>query len=107
MGKFDQYGQVEIKPHYPSQLFLIPNPKIKFSQAPHDFRKDLITISSGTQLFSIYAVDPQKVDDKLMGKPEYRQKAQIIGHFIATSEFISSFYGDSQLFFRHQRFQNR
>jgi hypothetical protein len=107
IGKFDQYGQVESKPHYPSQLFLVPNSEIKFSEDPHDFRKDLTTIPSGTQLFSIYAVDSQKNDDKLIGKPEYRQKAQIIGNLITTSEFVSSFYGDSQLFFRHQRFQNR
>ncbi|MFM7371963.1 MAG: hypothetical protein ACKO2Z_30075 [Sphaerospermopsis kisseleviana] len=107
MSEVDQHGQTVSNPHYPSQLFLVPNRELKFSEAPHDFRKDFTTISSDTQLFSIYAVDPKKIDGKLMGKPEYRQKAQLIGHITTTSEFVSSFYGDSQLFFRHQRFKNR
>lgn len=107
IGKIDQYGQVESAPHYPSQIFLVPNPDIKFSEATHDFRNDLATIAPGTALFSVYAVAPDLVDDRLMGKPEYRQKAQLIGNIVTTSEFVSSFYGDSQLFFRHQRFHNR
>lgn len=106
MSELDQRGQAESKPYYPAQLFLVPNPAIRFPETAHDFRKDLLTIPSDTQLFSVYAVDPQKVNDKLLGKPEYRQKAQLIGDLITTSEFVSSFYGDSQLFFKHQRFKN-
>lgn len=107
MSEADQHAQIDDKPHYPLQLFLVPNSEFKFSEDPHDFREDLSTIISGSQLFSIYAVDPKKIDSKLLDKPEYRQKAQVIGHLISTSQFVSSFYGDSRLFFRHQRFQNR
>jgi hypothetical protein len=106
MSEVNQLGQVERKPYYPTQLFLVPNPEIQFPETPHDFRKDLLTIPSGTQLFSVYAIDPQNVDDKTLRKSEYRQKAQQIGQLITSSEFVSSFYGDSQLFFRHQRFKN-
>jgi hypothetical protein len=107
MSRVDQQGQVEQQPHAPAQLFLVPNPEVQFSETAHDFRSDLATIPAGTNLFAVYGVDPGQIADKLMGKPEYRQAAQLIGHIITDSEFITSFYGDSQLFFRHQRFHNQ
>ncbi|MCA1990953.1 MAG: hypothetical protein LDL41_02745 [Coleofasciculus sp. S288] len=114
-GKIDQKGHQQNKPHYPYRIFLVPNPNVQFAERPpHDFRRDLATIPSGTSLFSVYAVDPGQVGDDVASKaadtidqPGYRQKAQLIGHIETTSEFVSSFYGDSQLFFRHQRFANK
>jgi hypothetical protein len=107
-AKLTQKGQSESKPHYPSQIFLAPNPQLKFpATPPHDFRDDLKTISPNTKLFTVFAVDPAKVSDKLIDRPEYRQQAQEIGYIETTSEFIASSFGDSQLFFRHQRFRNR
>jgi hypothetical protein len=107
-AKFDQKGQSESNPHYPSQIFLAPNPQLKFlTTPPHDFRDDLKTIPANTKLFTVFAVDPTKVGDELIDRPEYRQKAQEIGHIETSSPFIASSFGDSQLFFRHQRFRNR
>lgn len=106
-GAVDRYGQLEPQPHNPYQIFLIPNPAVQFSVNPHDFRHDLATIVSGTPLFSVYGVDPTKVADLAIGKPEYRQSAQLIGQIDTTSEFVASDYGDRQLFFRHQRFRDR
>ncbi|MBG1271922.1 hypothetical protein [Nostoc sp. WHI] len=103
LGEIDQQGQKESKAYYPAQVFLVPNSNIHFPESPpHDFRNDLATIPAGTSLYSVYGVSPEEVTDK----SDNRQKAQIIGHIETTSEFVSSFYGDSQLFFRHQRFRN-
>lgn len=108
MSEVDQRGQIVKEPHYPSQVFLVPNPNVYFPETPgHDFREDLATIASGTHLFSVYGVDPSEVGDEATEKPEYRQKAKLIGHIQTTSEFVSSFYGDVRLFFRHQRFRDQ
>lgn len=108
LSEVDGRGQAVKEPRYPLQVFLVPNPKVQFSETPgRDFRDDLATIAPKTMLFSVYGVDPREVGDEAIAKPEYRQKARLIGHIQTTSEFISSFYGDSRLFFRHQRFRDR
>ena len=107
-GLTDQTGQRAHTPHYPAQIFLVPSQDVQFPDSlPHDFRDDLANITAGTLLFSVYAADPVKVKGDATNNPDYRQQSQLIGHIQTTSEFVSSFYGDSQLFFRHQRFQNR
>jgi hypothetical protein len=105
LAEINQKGEKESNPYYPAQVFLVPNPKVQFDETPHDFRNDLATIPAGTVLFSIYAVDSEAM--KETNPIKLRQQAQLIGSIETTSEFISSFYGDSQLFFRHQRFRNR
>jgi hypothetical protein len=113
-GAIEQNGSQENSPYYPYQIFLVPNGNLIFSETPHDFRQDLATISPGTRLFSVEAVDPGKIGDteaqgdtQSIDQPGYRDKAQLIGYIETTSEFIASYYGDSQLFFRHQRFANK
>ncbi|NET33726.1 MAG: hypothetical protein F6K19_17175 [Cyanothece sp. SIO1E1] len=111
LGQIDQHGKREATPYYPNQIFLVPNPQIQFpASPPHDFRKDLVQIGANTLLFSVYAVDPKQLKGDSTDAPnpiEYRQHAQLIGQIQTTSEFVASFYGDSQLFFRHQRFKNK
>lgn len=114
-GELDQNGHKESVPYYPERIFLVPNPKIQFAESPpHDFRHDLATIKLGTLLFSVYGVAPNQGGDDVRNatiddieQPAYRQKSQLVGTIETTSEFISSFYGDSRLFFRHQRFDNQ
>jgi hypothetical protein len=107
LGQVDQQGGVDATPWYPTQIFLVPNPNIHFPEQPgHDFRNDLATIPAGSSLFLVYAVDPDQVGDSI-GSAQYRQQAQCIGDIETTSEFVASSYGDSQLFFRHQRFRNQ
>jgi hypothetical protein len=110
LSETDQHGQPQPEPRYPAQIFLVPNPAVQFPDSPpHDFRDDLATIAPGTQLFSVYAVDAleeQGTSDGL-NQAESRQNAQWIGSIETTSEFVCSAYGDTQLFFRHQRFRNR
>ena len=107
LGKIDQTGQSIRNPHFPTQLFLAPTEAVQFSESPHDFREDLMGIPAETTIFSVYAVDPVKTPGDMTNHADYRQQAQLIGHIQTQSEFVASFYGDSQLFFRHQRFQNR
>ena len=114
LAEIDRQGERESKPYYPYQIFLVPNPQIQFPSTPHDFRDDLATIPAHTSLFSVYAVTPEQVGDKTarravstIDKSGYRQKAQLIGQLETTSQFVASFYGDSLLFFRHQRFANK
>lgn len=113
LAGFDQKGNMESNPYFPYQIFLVPNPQLNFSESPgHDFRHDLATIPAGSLLYSVYGVDPQTLEAepenaaKIVDKSGYRQQAQLIGHLETTSEFIASAYGDSFLFFRHQRFGN-
>ena len=113
-GTIDQYGNRESNPNYPYQIFLVPNPEVQFSSSPHDFRDDFATVPSETTLFSVYAVNPEQLGDQAAEKAvekieqsNYRQQAQIIGSLVTTSEFVCSSYGDSRLFFRHQRFANK
>lgn len=109
LSETDQQGQPQSNPCYPAQIFLVPNPAVQFPDSPpHDFRNDLATIAPGTPLFSVYAVDSslEKKETSTLDQP-LRQNARWIGFIETTSEFVCSAYGDSQLFFRHQRFRNR
>ena len=104
----NQYGEPVAKPHAPNQIFLVPNPKIRFvSRAPHDFRDDMAKIPPDTRLFTVYAVDPKRVKESKIAPAKLRKLARCIGYIDTTSKFMSSFYGDRHLFFRHQRVRHR
>jgi hypothetical protein len=78
---------------------------VQFSESPgHDFRDDLATIAPGTVLFSVYGTDSQQTGTTEAQQSENRSNAQLIGNIKTMSEFVASSYGDSRLFFRHQRF---
>ena len=105
LGEIDWQGRSVAHPLYPMQLFLVPSQAVQFSESPeHDFRQDLATIKSGTTIFSVYGIDLQQIETNKIQESEYRRNAQLIGQIKTTSEFIASSYGDSRLFFRHQRF---
>lgn len=102
----NQYGEQVASPQAPYQIFLVPNPNIRFvSRSPHDFRDDMARIEPDTRLFTIYALDPRRGNELKLKPDKVRTLAQCIGYIDTTSEFVASFYGDRQLFFRHQRFR--
>ena len=107
LGVIDRLGNPVKVPHYPEQIFLVPTSDIQFPESPHDFRDDLETIPSGTVLFSLYAVESKEGENHLLNQSQSRQQAQRIGRIETTSKFVTSAYGDRQLFFRHQRFRNQ
>ncbi|PSN11117.1 hypothetical protein C7271_25050 [filamentous cyanobacterium CCP5] len=98
-SEVDQHGQRVTNPRFPGQIFLHPTEAVQFAETPHDFREAMAKIPVGTHLFAVYGVTE--------GQEGKRNLAQLIGNIHTTSEFVASFYGDSQLFFRHQRFKNR
>lgn len=104
----NQYGEPVAKPQAPYQIFLVPNPNIRFvSRAPHDFRDDMAKLEPDTRLFTVYALDPKRGNELKLPPAKVRKLSQCIGYIDTTSEFVSSFYGDRHLFFRHQRFRRR
>jgi hypothetical protein len=89
-GAFDRTGQTIEQPQSPEQIFLVPS--LQFASTPHDFRTDLLSINSGTTIFTVHANNPA---------------TPAIGQLTTNSAFLSSAYGDSRLFFRHRRFNDR
>lgn len=105
LGEIDQQGRRVASARYPTQVFLVPSQTVQFTESPgRDFRNDLATIAPGTVLFSVYGTDSQQTGTTETQQSENRLNAQLIGHLKTTSEFVASSYGDSRLFFRHQRF---
>ena len=108
LAKIDATGTVVEHPIFPEQLYLVPNPAIGFSEAPgRDFRTDLATLEPGIVLFTLHTTAPQDVGNSELNSPQRRERARPIGELRLTSQFVASAYGDSQLFFRHQRFKNQ
>lgn len=87
-GLFDRTGQAIATPNSPAQISLVP--ELQFVNTPHDFRQDLTPLPVETKLFTVTV----------------SESGQVIGHLVTKSKFVASAYGDSQLFFRHQRFRN-
>ncbi len=103
LAEIDQKGHRVEQPRFPEQVFFVPNGELVFPEAPgHDFREDLASLSSGTLLYEIWAPPPRQD-----GEGDRRDQAEPIADLLLTSPFLSSAYGDSHLFFRHQRFHNR
>ncbi|GET35488.1 hypothetical protein MiSe_02300 [Microseira wollei NIES-4236] len=108
LSEVDQQGRNVDHPRYPTQIFLVPEPTVQFSESPgRDFRNDLAAIAPGTILFSVYGTDSNQAGNTEAQQTQNRLKSKLIGHIKTTSEFIASSYGDSRLFFRHQRFRKQ
>lgn len=92
---------------FPRQLFFTRATDFKFANAPHDVRSDFSTIPSDTNLFHIYAA-PEKYSDFDYTKytPEdaakFLAESSHIADVVTTSEFVSSEFGDSGIFFNHE-----
>lgn len=107
LGEVDQQGHFVTNDRSPTQIFLVPDQTVQFAESPgHDFRDDLATIAPGTVLFSVYGTDSPHTGTTAAQQAENRSQATLIGQIKTTSEFVASSYGDSRLFFRHQRFKN-
>ena len=105
MANIDEHGKKAAKVVAPRQLFFVPNPKLSFSSKPHDVRKDILSIESGTKLYDIYAFTDNKFnyfDYEPEHITEFLGKAQKIGQITTTSEFVVSEFGDTGIFFRHE-----
>jgi len=114
MAKVTQDGQVEASIKAPTQLYFVPSQDVKnqFTSSAHDFRQDLLTLPAGTVLYDIYATD-MAIRTSLI--PYFNKKyikarrdsAVKVGSIRLTSAFNASHFGDSGVFFRHQRYEDK
>ncbi len=112
MAQFNNQGSRESQVISPRQIFFVPNPQLAFSTQMHDFRRDLVTISKGTTLYDIYALDRSEQDftyDEytLDMIPKFLKKSKPIARIVTDSKFILSSFGDDRILFRHEVVDNQ
>jgi len=100
LADYDQYGRHEYAPRWPFMMRLLPNDTC---YAPDHYDGNFAEIvarkkciPAGTVLFDVMALP----EPKELGGVEKQ-----IGTIVTTSEMVTSIYGDTRLFFRHQRFE--
>ena len=95
VAQFDQYGNKEEEPHWPFQLEFEPYDVYGWTdEYQNDFQDQLTVIPMNTVMFKIFAYDVP---------PEHGGKERLIGWIASRSDQIDSFWGDTQLFFKHSR----
>ena len=91
LAQFDEYGVKEKEPHWPFQLEVEPYDVYGWTdEYQNDFQDQLSVIPMNTVMFKIFAFDTP---------PEQGGEGHLIGWIASRSDQISSFWGDSQLFF--------
>lgn len=92
---YDQYGNISGTPHYPYKLTFKPGEAVK-DRFPDYFQESYITqlqsIPRETILYEVYA----------HAGPE--RQPELIGKLVTKTKFTSSYWGDTQLWIRHNRF---
>lgn len=113
MAEVEQDGSAAAAVKAPTQIYFVPSEAVKgaFASSPHDFREDLTTLAAGTQLYDVYATDMQiksSIWPKNAAKyaAERRASAVKIGELVLDSKFTTSTFGDSSVFFKHQRYED-
>ena len=95
IASFNEDGSAVAKPVFPFQLVLKPKYATpKDDDGSGEIYDKLAAIKSGTLLWDVYANDCPLC------------KFKFIGSIKTASEMIRSSYGDTELFFRHQRFDD-
>lgn len=114
MAKVNQDGSGVGSVKAPTQIYFVPNTSLRnaISTAPHDFRDDLTTLPAGTRVYDVYGTS-QAIRTSLFPwvteryARERRDSAVKIGELVTTSEFTLSQFGDTGIFFKHQRYEDR
>ena len=99
LSDYDQYGNRELNPKWPFNMRYVPTDPCKSPDEWHGTYIEEETsgcIPPGTLLFEVMALD----EPEALGGVEKH-----IGDLITTSPVVSSLWGDTQLFFRHTRFE--
>lgn len=114
MAEVTQKGVAVLTPKAPTQIYFVPRPEVKtkFSTAAHDFRYDLATLGAGSKLYDVYATTMEIKTSILPSTnsryaSERRASAKKIGELELTSPMIVSAFGDTGVFFKHQRYEDR
>ena len=97
VSDYDQYGNRELNPKWPFMMRLLPHDPCQSPDDYHVYFEHMPKcIPAGTKLFDVMALD----EPKALGGVEKE-----IGYIETTSKMTTSLYGDTRLFFRHQRFE--
>lgn len=98
LADYDQYGNRESRPNWPFMMRLLPRDPCPATQDDFHIYYDHLPkcVPAGTKLFDVMAL----ADPKELGGVE-----QEIGYIETTSKMTTSLYGDTRLYFRHQRFE--
>jgi hypothetical protein len=114
MAETQSDGTVEANPVKPTQVYFVPTAEVSglFAESEHDFRADLLSLPEGTKLYDVYATDIEIkssvwASKQLRLQQERRDDAVKVGELVLTSEFTTSVFGDSGVFFKHQRYEDR
>lgn len=114
MAETQSDGSAEASPVSPTQVYFVPAAEVRglFAEGEHDFRDDLLSLPEGTKLYDVYATD-MEIKSSIWAsrqqrlQDERRADAVKIGEMVLTSEFTTSVFGDSGVFFKHQRYEDR
>ena len=85
-------GEIRTKARYPFKLIFRPHKDLKTSHPDNykiDYMDQLKNVKIGINIYDVYAIDQPNSTEKL------------IGSIKTTSNFMSSYWGDESLFFRH------
>ena len=114
MSETQSDGTAEANPVSPTQVYFVPSAEVSgmFAEGEHDFRDDLLSLPAGTKLYDVYATDMEIKSSIWASKQqrlqnERRADAVKIGELVMSSEFTTSVFGDSGVFFKHQRYEDR
>jgi len=98
VAKFDQWGNEEEDVNWPYQLDFEPYDVYGWTdEYQNDFQDQFTAIPINTLLYKVFAYDVP---------PEFGGEEQLIGWVVTRSEWISSLWGDTRLFFQHQAFDD-
>jgi len=98
IAQFDQYGNYVDEPNWPFQIDVEPYDVYGWTdEYQNDFQDQLGSIPYGTVLFKVMAYDMP---------PELGGEEQLIGALVMRSNLITSFFGDTELYFQHHRMED-
>ncbi len=114
MAKVNQNGTAVTTPKTPTQIYFVPRTEVKslFATTPHDFRYDLTKLNLGTKVYDVYATSAEIKTSIIPSTnqtyaAQRRSSAKKIGEIELTSPMIVSAFGDTGVFFKHQRYEDR
>jgi hypothetical protein len=113
MAEVTEDGQPVSHVKSPTQVYFVPTSDVanRFSSDPHDFRDDLVSLPEGTAVYDVYATD-QRIRTSFWPwvtaryARERRNSAVKVGTLKLTSRFTTSQFGDTGIFFKHQRYED-
>ena len=114
MAEVNQDGSAAGTVKSPTQIYFVPTSEVRnrFSSTAHDFRDDLTELPAGTTVYDVYATDRQIrtsifpwVSRRYAN--ERRASAVKVGSLKTTSPFTTSHFGDTGIFFKHQRHEDK